>query len=69
MHLRKNAPISFVLNDLANLNLTHDNLIILYTSAYLGTINAAEEDMKRELEHLIQQICTLETDWRILKMD
>ena len=56
MHLRKNAPRGYLLSELANLNLTEDNLLILYTSAYLTTINASEEDTKKELEHLIQQV-------------
>ena len=41
MHLRKNAPVSYLLNDLANMDLTQDNLLMLYTSAYLTTINSS----------------------------
>ena len=50
MHLRKNAPVSYLLNDLANMDLTQDNLLMLYTSAYLTTINSSQEDTQKELE-------------------
>ena len=51
------------------MELTPDNLVIIYTSSYLQTIGCEGSEKDLETEKLIQEIGSLENDWRILKMD
>ena len=51
------------------MELTPDNLAIVYTSSYLHMIEGEDTDKEKEIEQLIQEIGSFENDWRILKMD
>ena len=57
------------MKELMAMELTPDNLAIIYTSAYLNTAGFEGEEKEREVEQLIQEIGTFENDWRIVKMD
>ena len=69
VHLRKFHPRALILKELMAMELTPDNLAIIYTSAYLNTAGFEGEEKEREVEQIIQVIGTFENDWRIVKMD
>ena len=51
------------------MNLTPDNLVTLYTSAYLNGRGLDRQTRGPEMEVLIQQVSTFANDWRIKRMD
>ena len=69
VHLRKFHPRNLIMQELMAMELTPDNLVIIYTSSYLHMIEGGDTDKQQEIEHLIHEIGSFENDWRILKMD
>ena len=57
------------MNAISDLNLTPDNLIMLYTSAYLNGKGLDRESRGPELDILINEISQFATDWQIKRMD
>ena len=54
---------------ISDLNLTPDNLITLYTSAYLNGKGLDRDSRGPEMDLLIDQISHFATDWQIKRMD
>ena len=50
VHLRKFHPRALILKELMAMELTPDNLVIIYTSAYLNTADYEGEEKEREVE-------------------
>ena len=50
VHLRKHHPRRLILKELMAMELTPDNLVIIYTSAYLHMIEGTEEEKEMETE-------------------
>ena len=69
VHLRKHLPRGRILKELVSLNLTLDNLAIVYTSAYMQMLDLNEEEKEQEMEQLILQVADFAEDWQIIKMD
>ena len=54
VHLRKYLPRGKILQDLIQMELTPDNLAIIYTSVYLDTLIWDKEQKTAEEEKIIQ---------------
>ena len=61
--LRKHLPRGRILKELTDLDLTLENLAIIYTSAYISMLNLNEEELEQETEKLIQQVADFASDW------
>ena len=69
IHLAKHSSKEVLLDAIAELNMTPDNLIIVYASAYFNTCGLTRETWNEEAEQLLQQISSFAPDWRIKRMD
>jgi len=67
--LVKHSTKEAQMNAISDLNLTPDNLITLYTSAYLNGKGLDRESRGPEMDVLINQISYFVTDWQIKRMD
>ena len=69
IHLAKHSSKEVLLSAIAELNLTPDNLVTLYTSAYLNGKGLDKETWEPDMDMLIQQVTEFANDWRIMRMD
>ena len=51
------------------MNLTHDNLIIIYTSIFLDTESNQEEEKEENVEKIVNEIASFYENWKICRMD
>ena len=69
IHLAKHSSREVLLDAIAELNMTPDNLITIYASAYFTTWGLTRDTWNEEAEQLLQQVSSFATDWRIKRMD
>ena len=69
IHLAKHSNKETLLEAIAELNMTPDNLITIYASAYFTTCGLTRETWNEEAEQLIQQVSSFAADWQIKRMD
>ena len=63
VHLAKHSTREALLNAISELNLTPDNLITIYASAYLNGKGLDRETRGPEVEMLLNSINTFARDW------
>ena len=69
IHLAKHSCKEILLDAISALNMSPDNLITVYTSAYFNTKGLDRDNRKEEAEQLLQQISSFSSDWQIKRMD
>lgn len=63
IHLAKHKSKEALLDAVAELNFTPDNLLTIYASAYFATKGLERETWGEEADQIIQQISSFEADW------